>query len=160
MEVWVGAGTHDIGFDRDQRNSGITHKIDPATDGERDYIRDSLTQTGMVVKSEYLTPTDPVTTAKTATGSGFTSDGRTLLLYLATATNNFAAAFGDMFCSVLKQNNPDGGNWGPCSQYIDSPGKRDATLAPLSTKFRVLIVPGFMSRVSLNRPPFKKDRSL
>ena len=33
--VWAGAGTHDIGFDRDQRNNGVTHKIDPATDGER-----------------------------------------------------------------------------------------------------------------------------
>ena len=80
MEVWAGAGTHDIGFDRDQRNNGVTHKIDPATDGERDYIRDSLTQTGMVVKSEYLTPTDPVTSARTATGSGFTSDGRTVII--------------------------------------------------------------------------------
>ena len=128
MEVWAGAGTHDIGFDRDQRNNGITHKIDPATDGERDYIRDSLTQTGMVIKSEYLTPADPVTNARTATGSGFTSDGRTVIIYLATATNNFASAFGDVFCSVLKQNNPDGGSWGACSQYIDTPGKEDAKL--------------------------------
>jgi len=158
MEVWAGAGTHDIGFDRDQRNNGITHKIDPATDGERDYIRDSLTQTGMVVKSEYLTPTDPVTTAKTATGSGFTSDGRSLLVYLATATNNFAAAFGDVFCSVLKQNNPDGGQWGGCSQYIDSPGKEDATLAPLSTKYRVLIVPGFMSSCFSESPAFQEGQ--
>jgi hypothetical protein len=158
MEVWAGAGTHDIGFDRDQRNNGITHKIDPATDGERDYIRDSLTQTGMVVKSEYLTPTDPVTNAKTATGSGFTSDGRTLLVYLATATNNFATAFGDVFCSVLKQNNPDGGRWGGCSQYIDSPGKEDATLAPLATKFRVLIVPGFMSSCFSESPAFQEGQ--
>ena len=57
--VWVGAGTHDIGFDRDQRNNGITHKIDPDTDGEREYIKESLTQTGFVVKVEYLTAKDP-----------------------------------------------------------------------------------------------------
>ncbi len=158
MDVWAGAGTHDIGFDRDQRNNGITHKIDPATDGERDYIRDSLTQTGMVVKSEYMTPADPVTSAKTATGSGFTSDGRTLIVYLATATNNFASAFGDVFCSVLKQNNPDGGNWGGCSQYIDSPGKDDATLAPLSTKYRILIVPGFMSSCFSDSPAFQEGQ--
>ena len=44
--MWAGAGTHDIGFERDQRNNGITHKIDPATHGERDYIRDSLADTG------------------------------------------------------------------------------------------------------------------
>jgi hypothetical protein len=158
MDVWAGAGTHDIGFDRDQRNNGVTHKIDPATDGERDYIRDSLTQTGMVIKSEYLTPTDPVTTAKTATGSGFTSDGRTAIIYLATATNNFASAFGDVFCSVLKQNNPDGGSWGGCSQYIDSPGREDTKLAALSTKYRVLIVPGFMSSCFSDSPAFQEGQ--
>ena len=91
-DVWAGAGTHDIGFDRDQRNNGVTHKIDPATDGERDYIRDSLTQTGMVVKNEYMTPADPVTSAKTATGSGFTSDGRTLIIYLSAAAGSAASA--------------------------------------------------------------------
>ncbi len=82
-QVWAGAGTHDIGFERDQRNNGITHKIDPETDGERDYIRDSLVQTGMTVKSDYMTPTDPVKDAKTATGGEFHSDGRTLIVYLA-----------------------------------------------------------------------------
>jgi hypothetical protein len=81
--VWAGAGTHDVGFDRDQRNNGVTHKIDPNTDGERDFIRDSLTETGLVLKAEYMTPADPVLKAKTATGSEFTSDGRTLLVYLA-----------------------------------------------------------------------------
>ena len=35
MDVWVGAGTHDIGFEKDQRNGKVTHKIDPAVDGER-----------------------------------------------------------------------------------------------------------------------------
>jgi hypothetical protein len=80
--VWAGAGTHDIGFEKDQRNNGITHKIDPATDGERDYIGQSLQQTGEVAKEEYMTPTHPVTEAKTATGGGFTSDGRTLIIYL------------------------------------------------------------------------------
>jgi hypothetical protein len=158
MDVWAGAGTHDIGFDRDQRNNGITHKIDPATDGERDYIRESLTQTGMVLKSEYMTPTDPVTSAKTATGSGFTSDGRTAIIYLAAATNNFSAAFGDIFCSVLRQNNPDGGAWGGCSQYIDTPGKEDLTLTPLSTKYRVLIVPGFMSSCFSDSPAFQEGQ--
>ncbi|HKF48934.1 MAG TPA: LssY C-terminal domain-containing protein [Terracidiphilus sp.] len=79
--VWAGAGMHDIGFDRDQRTNGVTHKIDPNSDGERDYIRDSLTQTGLTVKTDYITPTDPVRNATTATGSPYTSDGRTLLVY-------------------------------------------------------------------------------
>jgi hypothetical protein len=83
--VWAGAGMHDVGFDRDQRNNGITHKIDPDSDNERDYIRDSLVQTGLVVKTDYITPTDPVLKANTATGSPYTSDGRTLLVYFPAA---------------------------------------------------------------------------
>jgi hypothetical protein len=80
--IWVGAGTHDIGFDRDQRNNGVTHKIDPETDGEREYIRDSLVQTGLTTKTDYLMAAEPIKNAKTATGSEFHSDGRTLIVYL------------------------------------------------------------------------------
>ena len=156
--VWAGAGTHDIGFDRDQRNNGITHRIDPATDGERDYIRDSLVQTGMVVKTDYITPTDPITTAKTATGSGFTSDGRTLLVYLSDDVGNVSAGFSDIFCSVLKQNNPGGGQWGPCSRYLDAPGREDVHLAPLSKKYRVLIVPGILSSCVADSPAFQEGQ--
>lgn len=83
--VWVGAGMHDIGFDRDQRNNGVTHRIDPNSDNERDYIRDSLVQTGLVAKTDYITPTNPVLKAMTATGTEFTSDGRTLLVYFPAA---------------------------------------------------------------------------
>lgn len=156
--VWIGAGTHDIGFDRDQRNNGITHKIDPNTDGERDYIRDGLTQTGMVIKSTYITPTDPVLTARTATGGEFHSDGRTLLVYLTPPTGNEAAAFGDIFCSVLKQNNPGGGAWSSCTHYIDVPGKEDLKLAAFSTKYRVLIVPGILSSCVSDTPAFKEGQ--
>ena len=56
--VWIGAGTHDIGFDRDERNNGLTHKIDPDTDKERDFIVESLKQTGVVVKTDNITPKD------------------------------------------------------------------------------------------------------
>ena len=156
--VWAGAGTHDIGFARDERNNGITHQIDPNTDGERDYIRDSLTQTGMVVKTEYMTPTDPVLTARTATGTEFTSDGRTLLVYLAGDTGDVSASFADTFCSVLKQRNPDTGSWGPCSQFIDPAGRDDLKLAPLSKKYRVLIVPGILSSCVSEYPAFDKGQ--
>jgi hypothetical protein len=84
--VWAGAGTHDIGFDHDNRNNGITHKIDSATDGEREYIGQGLQDTGLVAKEEYMTATHPVKDAKTATGSVFTSDGRTLIIYLQPAS--------------------------------------------------------------------------
>jgi hypothetical protein len=157
--VWAGAGTHDIGFDRDQRNNGVTHKIDPNVDGERDYIRDSLTQTGMVVKTDYITPTDPVTTARTATGTEFKSDGRTLLVYLSDDVGNVSAGFSDIFCSVLKQKNPGGGEWGPCSRYIDSPGKEDVKLEPLSKKYRVLIVPGILSSCVSDSPAFQEGQA-
>lgn len=156
--VWAGAGTHDIGFERDQRNNGITHKIDPNTDEERDYIRDSLTQTGMVVKTDYITPTDPVLKARTATGGEFYSDGRTLLVYLAGATHDVSMAFGDIFCSVLKQNNPGGGEWGPCAGYIDPAGKDDLKLGPLSTQYRVLIVPGILSSCVPDSPAFQEGQ--
>jgi hypothetical protein len=80
--VWAGAGTHDIGFEKDQRNGHVTHKIDTVTDGERDYIGQSFTQSGMVVKEEYLTAAHAIKEARTATGGGFSSDGRTLIIYL------------------------------------------------------------------------------
>lgn len=82
LTVWAGAGTHDIGFDKDQRNNGLTHKIDPDVDLEREHIAASLRATGLVVKTEYLTPSDAVKTAKTAHGEEFHSDGRTLIIYL------------------------------------------------------------------------------
>ncbi len=156
--VWAGAGTHDVGFDRDRRNNGVTHKIDPDTDKERDFIRDNLQQTGMVLKTAYLTPKDPVTKAKTATGAEFNSDGRTLLVYLAGETSTAATNFGDLFCSVLKQNNPGGGQWGSCADYYDAPGKEDAPLAPLRSKYRVLIVPGILSSCVSDTPAFQEGQ--
>ncbi len=80
--VWCVAATHDVGFERDQRNNGLTHKIDPAIDGEREYVNDTLSATGMVAAREHLAPSAPLTDAKTATGGGFHSDGRVLVLQL------------------------------------------------------------------------------
>jgi hypothetical protein len=80
--LWCVAATHDIGFERDQRNNGLTHKIDPAIDGEREYMNGTLSGTGLVVQRDHVTPTDPLTTAKTATGGEFHSDGRILVLVL------------------------------------------------------------------------------
>ncbi|HEX3371023.1 MAG TPA: LssY C-terminal domain-containing protein [Candidatus Acidoferrales bacterium] len=88
--VWCIAATHDIGFERDQRNNGLTHKIDPAIDGEREYVNDTLSSTGLVTQRTHVTPPHSLTTAKTATGGEFHSDGRILVLVLkntATGTN-------------------------------------------------------------------------
>jgi hypothetical protein len=80
--LWCVAATHDIGFERDQRNNGVTHKIDPAIDGEREYVNGTLSGTGLVVQRDHVTPADALTTANTATGGEFHSDGRILVLVL------------------------------------------------------------------------------
>jgi hypothetical protein len=85
--LWCVAATHDIGFERDQRNNGVTHKIDPAIDGEREYVNGTLSGTGLVVQRDHVTPADPLITAKTATGGEFHSDGRILVLVLKDTTS-------------------------------------------------------------------------
>jgi hypothetical protein len=85
QEVWIGAATHDIGFDRDNRNNGITHKIDPNVDDERDFVSNSLNETGLVAKISYVIPTQASKEAKTATGATFHSDGRVLIIHLIPA---------------------------------------------------------------------------
>ncbi len=85
--LWCIAATHDIGFERDQRNNGVTHKIDPAIDGEREYVNGTLSGTGLVAQRDHVTPADPLTTAKTATGGEFHSDGKILVLVLKNAGN-------------------------------------------------------------------------
>src|SRR5436190_19899507 len=66
--VWVGAATHDIGLERDRRNNGITHKIDPNIDAERDYVEKTLCGTGLVEQTMHFLPDNPMKEAKTATG--------------------------------------------------------------------------------------------
>lgn len=80
--LWCVAATHDIGFERDKRNDLPTHKIDPAIDGEREYVNLTLSGTGLVAARGHVTPGDRVTEAKTATGEEFHSDGRILILDL------------------------------------------------------------------------------
>jgi hypothetical protein len=145
QDLWVGAGTHDVGFDKDQRNGKITHKIDPDTDKEREYIGDTLFQSGQVVKRDYVTPKDTVTKAKTAHGQEYFSDGRILVVYMKPDTSDVSKLFGDYFCSVLKQNNPDGENFGDCSQWISSPGRSDLPLGAIPNTYRLLVIPGIMN---------------
>ena len=82
--VWVGAATHDIGFERDQRNNSVTHKIDPDIDLERDFVEKTLASTGLVFEYTYFLPKNPLQEAKTATGGTFHSNGQVLVLQLAT----------------------------------------------------------------------------
>jgi len=82
QEVWVGAGTHDIGFANDKRNNSVTHKIDPSVDGERDNIGASLQKSNKAKMFSYYLPPNPVQDAKNATGDGYHSDGRLLVIFL------------------------------------------------------------------------------
>jgi hypothetical protein len=81
--AWIGAATHDIGFERDQRNNGITHKIDPDIDLERDYVEKTLLSTGLVSEVFRFLPENPMKEAHTATGGSFHSSGQVLILKLA-----------------------------------------------------------------------------
>jgi LssY C-terminus len=80
--LWVGAATHDIGFERDQRNNGVTHKIDPDIDLERDYVEKTLASTGLVEKITHFLPDSPLKEARTATGGSFHSNGEVLIMKL------------------------------------------------------------------------------
>ncbi|MGB7848758.1 MAG: LssY C-terminal domain-containing protein [Candidatus Acidiferrum sp.] len=81
--LWVGAATHDVGFEKDQRNNGLTHKIDPNVDLERDYVEKTLSSTGLVAEVTHFLPENPLQEAKTATGGSFHSNGQVLVLKLA-----------------------------------------------------------------------------
>jgi len=81
--LWAGAGTHDIGIERDDRSkNAITHKIDQDVDNERDFIGATLQQAGQVEAMSYMTRSNPIKSAKTATGGSIQSDGRVLVIVL------------------------------------------------------------------------------
>lgn len=90
--LWVGAATHDIGFERDQRNNGLTHKIDPDIDLERDYVEKTLSSTGLVAEVTHFLPNKPLQEAKTATGGSFHSNGQVLVLKLANPEKSRSSA--------------------------------------------------------------------
>jgi LssY C-terminus len=81
-QLWVGSATHDNGFEKDQRNGGITHHIDANVDQERDFLQQSFAGAGVIAGAAYVIPPDPLTTAKTATGGSFQSDGRIVVMDL------------------------------------------------------------------------------
>jgi len=155
--VWVGAATHDIGFDRDQRNNGVTHKIDPDIDLERAYVRETLVSTGQVEGAGFYTPGKPVTLATTATGEQFHSDGRVLVLKLRGQATRFTD-FAKNFCSVMTSENPDGGTWSACGNYLGGPVDpgQPASEAPLHTDMHVLVLPGFFSDCLSTSRPFQE----
>ncbi len=82
LPLWVGSATHDHGFETDQRTGGVTHHIDPDIDQERGFILASLNDAGAVRAAAYVRPANPVSSARTATGGSFNSDGRIIVILL------------------------------------------------------------------------------
>ncbi len=160
LTLWVGAGTHDVGFDRDQRTGGVTHRIDPDTDKEREFISETLKHSGQVVRTEYVTPKDTITKAKTAHGQEYFSDGRILVIYLRPDTGNRAKEFSDLFCSVLRQNHPDGEELQPCSQWLETPGREDLPLGEVSCGYRLLVIPGIFNTCVSDNPAYAAGRKV
>ncbi len=160
LTLWVGAGTHDVGFDRDQRTGGVTHRIDPDTDKEREFIGETLRHSGQVVKTTYVSPRNTVTKAKTAHGQEYFSDGRILVIYLRPDSGNRAREFSDLFCSVLKQNNPDGEDLSPCSRWLETPGREDLPLGELSRAYRLLVIPGIFNTCVSDNPAYAVGRKV
>ena len=101
--VWVGAATHDIGFERDQRNNGITHKIDPDIDLERNYVEKTLSSTGLVAEVMHFLPSNPMQEAKTATGGSFHSNGQVLILTLRAGDRDLSAELSRVCCKVRQR---------------------------------------------------------
>jgi hypothetical protein len=90
--LWIGAATHDTGFERDSRNNGVTHKIDPDIDLERDYVEKTLVSTGLFSEVAHILPSDALKEARTATGGSFHSDGRVLVLKLEGSSSDRSAS--------------------------------------------------------------------
>lgn len=166
--VWVGAGTHDIGIEHDQRTkNGVTHKIDPDVDKEREFIAESLISTGLVSAKMYMRPSRPVGETHTATGGGFHSDGRVLILGLhggstpATTAGSARGAeqFSAIFCTVLEREHPDAGPWGPCSNYIEDPSPHRVALHHIPRNYRLAIVSGVLSACGGNSTAFLEGRA-
>jgi hypothetical protein len=80
--VWVGAATHDIGFEKDIRTGKLTHKIDPDVDSERSNLAEGFDKSDKAKNMTYYLPPNPVQDAKNASGGGYHSDGKLLVVFL------------------------------------------------------------------------------
>src|SRR5438045_7578458 len=58
----------------------------------------------------------------------------------------------------MQVENPDSGDWGNCSQYVEATSTDKVTLGALSNKYRVLIVPGIMNSCASAAPAFQEGQ--
>lgn len=157
--VWAGSATHDIGIERDKRNNGITHKIDPNIDEERDYVGKTLGDTGHFAQRSYFLPPNPLLQAKTATGGSFHSNGRVLILQSAEASRDLSTRLTDLFCSVMTKEHPDGTDFAGCNTYLEAPPSGPAKeVGPLPANYRILVIPGVLSSCQNNVQAFQQGQ--
>ncbi len=70
---------------------------------------------------------------------------------------DYSVPFAQVFKSVLESENPDSGQWGSASKYLEAVG-HPIELGPMSERYRVLVVPGFMSACTSFSPIFNEAR--
>jgi LssY C-terminus len=83
--VWVAAATHDVAIEMNAWKLHLTHRIDPQVDAERDFIAQTLEETLLVRRRDYLTPPKPVYEGTTTGGQPYFSDSRLVLIELHTS---------------------------------------------------------------------------
>jgi hypothetical protein len=79
-EIWLGACTHDIGLD--VHPGVVSHAIDPVLDLERAKVGADLVAAGLVAGEQLVSPPDPLSEGRTATGGTWKTDGQLLVIEL------------------------------------------------------------------------------
>jgi hypothetical protein len=85
-EVWVGAGTHDIGITNSRGKTRWSHRIDPHTDRERDWIQSDLLFAGTAVGYANVDRPNAPTKTANATGDQIVTDGKMAVVVLGRTT--------------------------------------------------------------------------
>jgi LssY C-terminus len=83
-EIWLGAATHDTGYDI--RPDVISHAIDPDLDDERSKVGADLIAGGNVAAEQLVSRPDTLTEGLTATGASWKTDGQLLAIELKPVT--------------------------------------------------------------------------
>ena len=83
-EIWLGAATHDTGWDIRPEEGVVSHAIDPEIDREREKVGADLAVTGCVAALRLATRPAPLSEGLTATGAKWKTDGRLLAAELRT----------------------------------------------------------------------------
>jgi hypothetical protein len=80
--LWVGAAAHDSGPWWNSRAGEVSYSMVPDPDSERDFVRDTLSATGLVRAYGYVRFTERDWPAGTAADSSVPTDGRVLVITL------------------------------------------------------------------------------